>query len=188
MVPAHYTYMKAEEGTVMDNFDPREFDTVLQTVWFCANYYYQSSYNARSEYYGIIFKKPNGRYGTTIHRDGGFSTSYITTKDVPPEYDIVAGWHTHLPATALTKSRLAGMLLEGFLGGAFEDFSDSDKALATKVRARARAYYKNQGRQVQPFTYYLVTATVIKRYTPGHKMPAVWNKPAPSKMAATWPW
>ena len=167
--------------------NPHEFNTELHAVWYAANYYYQASFNRRAEYSGIVFKKPNGKYGITIRRDGKFHQSKIHMEDVPDGVDPRAIWHTHLPYTRLTDHdgmKILGLLAEsvsGLLGASFEDFSSADRGLAERG---TKAALKQLGHR---FSIYLVTATLIKRYTPGAKTPEKeWPKAPPSKMKTIW--
>jgi hypothetical protein len=164
---------------------PGEFETELATVWFCANYYYQASYKARREYCGVVFKQPSGKFGSTIRRDGNFSESRIRTTDVPLRggNDIVAAWHTHLPYTALgqkVEGKLGGDILEiisAALGASYEDFSSADKRLAQTADQKAKEIFGHG------FAFYLVTATLIRRYAPSRSPDyKAWPKDPPSKM------
>jgi hypothetical protein len=165
---------------------PGEFETELATVWFCANYYYQASFNARREYNGVVFKQPSGKFGSTIRRDGTFSESRVRATDAPPGSDIVAAWHTHLPYTALGQKIQgkisAGDVLEALStasGAGYEGFSDADKKLAETGDENAKKIFGHG------FAYYLVTATLIRRYAPSRSPDYKdWPKDPPSKMRA----
>jgi hypothetical protein len=159
-----------------------ESDTELAAVWHAANYYYEASYRAGREYGGLVFRRPNGRFSVTI-RKGTFDALNFkdATKDLPPACTPVAFWHTHLPGSAAkdvsegTRTLLGlGDVLGDLFGMGYDDFSDNDMRLAVKATANIR----------RNFPIYLVTETVIKRFSPRRsELIQVWRKPPPARMA-----
>ena len=165
---------------------PGEFDTELAAVWFAANFYYKESYMRGGETTGVLFKKPNDKYSFTFRMDGGFGTSLVRWSDVPKNqgFVITAAWHTHVPGTRACQIKDGGMgaaiaclafTLTDTILRENESFSGKDRKLAddaTKITRRNIAFY-------------LITADLIKRYTPG-KPEKSWKKDIPSKMAGIW--
>lgn len=167
--------------------NPREFDTELQAVWFAANYYYEASFRRRKEYSGVVFQKPNGKFSLTIRRDGQFHQSKVRIDDAPADGDLRAIWHTHIPYTQLSNNddikiiALALESIEDLLGGGFENFSTADKRMAEDLTQQSLKIVRRR------FPIYLITASVIKRYTPGAKTPEkTWSKEPPGKMKKIW--
>jgi hypothetical protein len=170
--------------------NPREFDTELAAVWFAANYYYEASFKRIREYAGIVFKKPNGKHGLTIRRDGRFDRIEIRFEDVPPGCDTRAVWHTHLPHSRLVEDKMfkfflmfAEALEHKYFNGGLENFSGAsggDRGDIPLAEAATRAFK-------HPVSIYLITATLIKRYTPGLKTPEKeWRKEPPGRMKQIW--
>jgi hypothetical protein len=156
----------------------RECKTELEAVWFASNYYYEASWRSQKEYGGVVFKRSNGSFGVTI-RKGNFDSLNFKDclKDMPAGATAKALWHTHLPETVrpnvsegarsfLSFSESFGSLF----GFGFEDFSSADEKLAERV---SRATKNN-------FPIYLVTAKIIKRYSPlRSELIQTWAKPPP---------
>jgi hypothetical protein len=149
--------------------NPREFKTELEAVWFAANYYFAASFKARSEFGGVVFRKPNGKFGITIRTDGVIDHIDPRLEDVPGDCETMALWHTHLPiprlrrplkdqATARTVERI-----DTLIGTGQNNFSGDDKALAD---AATEAMKKITGDKNAVVPAYLVTDKLIKRYTP----------------------
>lgn len=162
----------------------RECPTELAAVWYAANFYYQASYNRAIEYGGIVFKWPNGKFGVTVRR-GAFTHTQIHWEDQPEDAETAAIWHTHIPLTRAGSTPLRRDALELFeffssvFEAGYEDFSPEDKALAEEA---TKAMQRISGTR-QRIPIYLVTATVIKRYTPGATPPITeWSKKPPSRM------
>lgn len=162
--------------------NPNEFDTELAAVWYAANYYYKESFVRGGETTGIVFKKTSGKYALTVRMDGGYLTSKVRFDDVPKGQgnSVAAIWHTHIPGTRFCVVKggellcLVGILSDSLLGE-YRGFSGKD----TSLSERATKFY---GHNVP---IYLVTANLIKRYTPG-KPNKEWVKDIPSKMHGVW--
>lgn len=153
----------------MRHVNPHEAPTELAAAWYAANYYYKASFLKRKEYAGWIFKKPNGKFGLTVRVGSGFDRAAAIVEDVPQDRGGVptAIWHTHLPYDALAEEDIAKIFaraldeLGGVFGVGWEDFSAQDIKLS---RAWTEVGLKKLGRKI---SIYLVTATLIKRFTPG---------------------
>lgn len=177
-------------------YSDTEWDTELAAVWYAANQYYGVSKRKSIEYGGIVFLKTNGKYGLTVRNgyiDGQgkfqsnrFDASMIRFADTPNGCRPIAVWHTHLPET-LRAGSLVGSLLELFgammgaiderLGMSYQHFSDADRGIAERA---SKASVKSGGSQIP---IYLVTATLIKRYSPMSPEPVKqWPKAAPAHM------
>jgi hypothetical protein len=172
---------RTPRGTARVNSE--ECETELAAVWFAANFYYESSVRRRKEYIGVVFRKPNGKFGITVRGDGTFAGCKVSVFDVPDGTIPVAVWHTHLPMTLLGKTIIAKLLGEAFeefselVGASFEDFSDRDKKLA---RDNTRRSVLSGGGVIR---IYLATDTLIKRFTPGSEHPEkIWHKQPPGRM------
>jgi hypothetical protein len=161
--------------------NPEEAQTELGIVWYAANYYYEASFRAGREYGGLVFRRPTGTWSVTL-RKGSFDTLAWKDihKDMPAGCWPAAYWHTHLPASAYRGGSGGGLLvalsdvLGSLVGQGFEDFSGGDIDSARKAAAVL-------GR---PFSIYLCTATLIKRWHSGRaNNPQVWKKEPPSRMA-----
>ena len=166
--------------------NPKEFDTELAAVWYAANYYYKESYLRGGETTGVLFKKPNGKYSFTVRQDGGYLTSLVRWRDVPKGqgFVITAAWHTHIPGSRVCQAKgdpvAVGLACIFFSLGdklieEFRSFSDKDRILANKKSDET-------GRDI---SFYLITADMIKRYTPGIPEKR-WNKDIPSRMIGIW--
>src|SRR5262249_11192949 len=159
--------------------NPHESTTELAAVWYAANYYYQASYTEGCEWGGAVFQRPSTNFSLTLRKGifGKLDFAYID-EDVPAGARICALWHTHLPVEAMKRGSLLEVVNYGLTDILFgyDFFSTDDEKLATKqstVRKRN-------------FPFYLVTATVIKRFSPFKAGPAqIWQKPRPARMAKT---
>ncbi len=172
-------------GSLVDpNVDPHEFDTELAAVWYAANYYFETSYNARREFGGIVFRKPSGKYGLTIQRDGTADAIRYRGELAPPDAVAVAFWHTHVPKHPLYEAALT--LLEGKswrdLSGDPDDPDDESEDIGLIRRLSKRA--RKMGYAHQMLSIYVVTDIQIQRYTPNARKPlATWAKSPPSHFA-----
>jgi hypothetical protein len=165
--------------------NPKEFDTQLAAVWFAANYYYKESYLRGGETTGVLFKRPNGKHSFTVRQEGGFKSAAVKWSDVPKNqgFEITGAWHTHIPGSRFCQLNSVGagiacvaFTLTDSLLGEFRTFSPEDR---TDVADRATRVL---GR---PIPFYLLTADMIKRYTPGQP-DKTWRKAIPSKMEGLW--
>ncbi len=173
-----------------------EWSTELEAVWYAANFYYGVSQRKTIEYGGIVFLKPNGKYGLTVRNgyldkagkfhSNAFDGSMIRFGDTPQGATPVAVWHTHLPET-LRAGNLLGTLLElagamlgavdERLGMSYQHFSDADRGIAENA---SKISTKGGGPQIP---IYLVTATLIKRYSPMSPKPfKEWPKDPPGNL------
>jgi hypothetical protein len=167
---------------------PREFDTELEAVWFSANYFYKESYVRGGESTGVVFWDPvREKFRITYRMDGGYGGARIRWRDVPKGHGFVirAAWHTHIPGSRFCQVKgkmggehmvlcLWGLLSDSWLGE-YKSFSGADREIADGKTAQT-------GRTIP---IYLITADMIKRYTPG-KPEKMWKKDIPSKMVGIW--
>ena len=173
------------EEIYFPHVNPKEFDTELAAVWYAANYYYKESYLRGGETTGVLFQKPNTKFSFTVRQEGGFHSSAVKWSDVPKNqgFEITAAWHTHVPGTRACQLNGIGagiacllFTLTDSVFGEFRSFSPEDRVNvadhATKVLER-------------PVSFYLITADMIKRYTPG-KPEKTWKKDIPSRMKGIW--
>jgi hypothetical protein len=171
---------RTPHGTARVN-DER-FATELAAVWFAANFYYATSWNRGREYIGVVFREQDpakGRqYGLTVRGDGGFAQSKVTVGDVPRGTVPTAVWHTHIPSDAVAKTlgqQIVMALLTTFDLG-WDELSDADRKLADDNSAITMRLFGH------PISIYMVTATQIKRYTPGRRHPdKEWKKDPPGR-------
>lgn len=153
------------------------FDTELAAVWFAANYYYESSLRRTSEYCGIVFRESaSGQFGITVRTEGKSDRTSIVP-DCPESSEIVAIWHTHLPAAVTGEhpglNYLYSVLVKATTGAQLDElFSENDTTLSASWSTKF-------GREIP---IYLVTATVIKRYRSGTQSEKLWKKEAPSRL------
>jgi hypothetical protein len=161
-----------------------ESDTELAAVWYAANYYYEASYDEGCEWGGAVFKRSNAKFSLTL-RKGSFGHLDFKDieKDVPDGAVLRALWHTHLPADAMRGNDLllgVNYLVTDLLFG-YDDFStgaDGDTGLAERTSAKLE----------RNVPFYLVTATVIKRFSPlKTELNQTWHKPMPPRMAKRMP-
>lgn len=174
------------DALMFPHVHPREFDTELEAVWFSANYYYKESYVRGGESTGVVFWDPaREKFRTTFRLDGSWRSAAVRWRDVPKGHGFVitSAWHTHVPGTRFCQIKdngaalaacLAFSLTDGLLRE-FESFSGEDRTLANDATRKT-------GRTI---SFYLITATLIKRFTPG-KPDKTWNKEIPSRMRGVW--
>jgi hypothetical protein len=158
-----------------------ESDTELAAVWYAANYYYEASYDEGCEWGGAVFYKSATRKFSLTLRKGAFGQLDFKDieKDVPDGAELRALWHTHLPADAMRGNNLLlglNYLLTDVVVG-YDEFSTGaggDTGLAQRKSAQLK----------RNVPFYLVTATVIKRYSPlKTELNQTWHKPMPARMA-----
>lgn len=162
----------------------RVWPTELAAVWFAANFFYQASFKRQKEFIGWVFKRPDGTFGISEPNVGTFERAKPPEGGVPEDADVVAVWHTHIPLTVTRMGKVFGLLSEA-LGamttGSFEDFSEDDRDMA---RDFTEVGLKKAGHRVP---IYLITATRIKRFTPGLKREEKsWAKEPPGRMSQRW--
>jgi hypothetical protein len=171
-------------GTMSPHVNPKEFDTELAAVWYAASYYYKESYVRGGETTGVLFKKPNGKYGFTVRMDGGFHTSRIRWSDVPNKQrcEITAAWHTHVPGTRACQIHGAGAAIACLLFSLTDGMLQEFRSFSREDRGVADWASDQTGRDI---SFYLITADMIKRYRPG-KPDKMWKKDIPSRMGGIW--
>jgi hypothetical protein len=153
-------------------------DTELGAVWYAANQYYAASLRAGVEYVGVVFRRPDGKYVVTAHRGNSLFDCEVPPDRVPG-CEPVALWHTHIPLSRIDDSgeldgvAQAAEAVRTLFGGGMNDFSSADRGVADELTKRAQ----------YPFSVYLITLMLIKRYTPG-KPDVQWSKDPPARLAA----
>jgi hypothetical protein len=171
---------RTPQGTARINSE--RFDTELAAVWYAANYYYEASFRRGGEYIGVVFRDADGRYGLTVRSDGGFSGAKVRVFDVPHGTVPTAVWHTHVPYTsgkADPLERVFLLLMTTFDLG-WDEFSGGDRMLAENATQISRRAWGHS------IAIYLVTASLIRRYRPGARIPEKsWPKAMPSGMTGT---
>ena len=149
---------------MLDPTPDRKFDTELQAVWYCANYYYKASYEAGVEYGGVIYKQVDGKYGYTVRKSTSFLLTTIRFEDMPVRDGQIptAIWHSHLPASACRDGELTCLVafLDDAVLRSYRSFSGKDKRLAQ----RAHEHFKKL--TDHKVVMYLFTHDLIKRYDP----------------------